>query len=332
VMDEPTSSLAHADVARLFEVIARLSARGVSVIYISHALEEVERVASRFTVLRDGSSVLSGVLADTTRAQIIEAMVGRKLGDAFPPRTPHAFGEPVLELRELGGATLPESASLCLRRGEILGIAGLVGAGRSELLRALYGLDRLVRGDVRIASVLDHGAPPWVRLAQGVGMLSEQRKEEGLALGLSVADNVTLAAPEKCSRYGFIVRSRQRALAETQRSALDVRCADVTQPVGSLSGGNQQKVALARLLVCDADILLLDEPTRGIDIRTKLEIYKRITELARGGKAVLMVSSYLPELLGVCDSLAVMRRGRLGPSRPIGEWSEAAVMREAMGA
>jgi ribose transport system ATP-binding protein len=331
VMDEPTSSLAHADVARLFEVIARLSARGVSVIYISHALEEVERVASRYTVLRDGSSVASGALAETTRAQMIEAMVGRKLDEAFA-RAPHAFGEVLLELRELGGVGLPEAASLCLRRGEILGIAGLVGAGRSELLRCLYGLEPVARGDIRIASRVDRGAPPWVRLAQGVGLLSEQRKEEGLALTLSIADNVTLAAPALCSRHGFIVRSRQRALAEAQRRALDVRCADVTQPVGSLSGGNQQKVALARLLCCDAQILLLDEPTRGIDIGSKLEIYRRIAELARAGKAVLMVSSYLPELLGVCDTLAVMRRGRLGAARPIGEWSEAAVMREAMGA
>jgi ribose transport system ATP-binding protein len=328
VMDEPTSSLSHADAERLFDVIARLRERGVSVIYISHVLEEVARVADRYTVLRDGRSVKTGAAQGVSRAELIEAMVGRGLSDAFPV-VPHAPGEPVLELTGLFGAALPRGASLCLRRGEILGIAGLVGAGRTELLRALFGLDPVVRGEIAIAGVVDGGQPPWVRLAQRVGLLSERRAEEGLATSLSVALNLTLPALGPCSRLGFIDRSAQRAIAQRFIGELSIRGGDPARAVATLSGGNQQKVAIARLLHCDADVLLLDEPTRGIDVGSKAEIYRLIGERARAGKAVLMVSSYLPELLGVCDRIAVMHRGRLGAARATSEWTEQAVMEEA---
>jgi ribose transport system ATP-binding protein len=328
VMDEPTSSLSHADGERLFEVIARLRGRGVSVIYISHVLEEVARIADRYTVLRDGRSVKTGAVADSSRAELIEAMVGRGLSDAFPV-VPHAPGEPVLELSGLFGAALPRGASLLLRRGEILGIAGLVGAGRTELLRAVFGLEPVLRGEIAVAGVVDHGQPPWVRLAQRVGLLSERRAEEGLATALSVALNLTLPALGPCSRHGVIDRSAQRAIAERFMRELSIRGGHAERAVGTLSGGNQQKVAIARLLHCDADVLLLDEPTRGIDVGSKAEIYRLIGELARAGKAVLLVSSYLPELLGVCDRIAVMHRGRLGPARSASEWTEQTVMEEA---
>jgi ribose transport system ATP-binding protein len=331
VMDEPTSSLAQHDVERLFGVIARLRERGVSVIYISHALEELERIADRYTVLRDGKTVATGTLAASSRTQIITAMVGRELDEIYP-QLPHTPGEPVLELSALSGAQQPTAASLTLHRGEIFGIAGLIGAGRSELLRALFGLDPIVSGQVRVAAASDRGLPPWARLAQGIGLLSEQRKEEGLAQALSIADNITLPALQRCSRGGIVRRSQQQALARRYSDELGVRAATLQQPVGTLSGGNQQKVALARLLCCDAEVLLLDEPTRGIDIGSKREIYRRIAQLAQQGQAILMVSSYLPELLGVCDTLAVMRRGRLGPARPVSAWSEADIMHEATGA
>ncbi|HKP64933.1 MAG TPA: sugar ABC transporter ATP-binding protein [Polyangiales bacterium] len=330
VMDEPTSSLSQPDVRRLFAVIARLRERQVSVIYISHALEEVFELADRYTVLRDGQSVASGAIAETSREQLIEAMVGRRLEQAFPRRE-HTLGEPLLELASLSGVRLPKAASLTLRRGEILGLSGLVGAGRTELLRALFGLDRIVSGSVKIAGVVDQGSPPWGRLAQRVGLLSEARKEEGLAVELSIADNLTLPTLGACARWGFLQRARQREVAERHCRELSVRCDDVGRPVGTLSGGNQQKVALARLLCCDADVLLLDEPTRGIDVGSKAEIYRLIGELAGAGKAVLWASSYLPELLGVCDTLAVVHRGQLGAARPTSAWTEAEVLREATG-
>jgi ribose transport system ATP-binding protein len=330
VMDEPTSSLSHADSERLFGVIQRLRARGVSVIYISHALEELERVADRFTVLRDGRSVARGMLAETTREKLIEAMVGRTLEEAFP-KIPHTLGEPLLELSEVAGRRLPQTATLCLRRGEIFGLAGLVGAGRTELLRALFGLDPIVRGEVKLAGHTDRGAAPWTRIAQHVGFSSEERKQEGLALALSVAENLTLPKLQRCSRWGVVDRAQQLALAQRYCDEIGVRCDDPQRAAGTLSGGNQQKLALARLLYCDADVLLLDEPTRGIDVGSKAEIYRRIGELARAGKAVLLASNYLPELLGVCDTLAVMHRGRLGPARPVSAWTEAELMREATG-
>ena len=329
IMDEPTSSLGQADVERLFAVIARLRAREVSVIYISHALEELARVADRYTVLRDGKHVKSGVVAGTTRAQLIEAMVGRSLDEAFP-KLAHQPGDVLLELDGLSGTRLPLEASLQLKRGEILGLAGLVGAGRSELLRVLFGLAPIVAGQVKLAGVVDRGRAPWVRLRQGVGMLSEQRKEEGLALGLSIADNLTLAALARSARFGWLDRGAQRAAAQHWLDALGVR-GDPARAASTLSGGNQQKVALARLLHCDADVLLLDEPTRGIDVGSKAEIYRLIGELAQRGKAILLCSSYLPELLGVCDRIAVMHRGRLGPARAASALSEAQIMSEATG-
>ena len=333
IMDEPTSSLGSADVARLFAVIARLRERGVSVIYISHALEELSAIADRYTVLRDGRCVQTGTIAGTPREALIEAMVGRSLDEVFP-RVAHQPGEVLLELERVAGTRLPRDASLQLRRGEILGLAGLVGAGRSELLRALFGLEPIASGAVKLSGNVDQGRPPWVRLAQHVGLLSEQRKEEGVALGLSVVDNLTLAGLRQSTRggwLGWLDRGAQRAAAQRWISALSVRVHDPLRPIAALSGGNQQKVALARLLHCDADVLLLDEPTRGIDVGSKAEIYRLIGELAARGKAVLLCSSYLPELLGVCDRVAVMHRGRLGPARPVVELSEAAIMREATG-
>jgi len=330
IMDEPTSSLGAAEVQQLFAVIARLRERGVSVLYISHALEELFVIADRYTVLRDGRFVQSGTIAGTTRSELIAAMVGRTLDEAFP-KVAHRPGEPLLELDRLAGTRLPRDASLQLRRGEILGLAGLVGAGRTELLRALFGLEPIASGSVKLSGNLDHGRPPWVRLGQKLGLLSEQRKEEGVALGLSVVDNLTLAGLAQSARRGWLDRGAQRAAAQRWLDALAVRSGDPLAPIATLSGGNQQKVALARLLHCDADVLLLDEPTRGIDVGSKAEIYRLIGELAARGKAVLLCSSYLPELLGVCDRIAVMHRGRLGPARDASQLNEAALMREATG-
>jgi ribose transport system ATP-binding protein len=334
VLDEPTSSLTQEDSRRLFALVGRLRQRGVSVVYISHFLEEVQAVADRFTVLRDGRSVASGNLADFSMAAIIEQMIGRSLEEQIP-RAAHTMGAPVLELRALRGEVLPRDASLTLHRGEILGIAGLVGAGRTELLRAVFGLDRVRSGEIRVltyANPVVGRATPRQRIAQGLGLLSEDRKGEGLALQQSISDNLTWPRLVPYSRFGWLDLRRRRRAVLGWLGRLRVRCAGPDQPVGELSGGNQQKVALARLLHQQADVLLLDEPTRGVDVGSKAEIYRLIGEQAAAGKAVLFVSSYLPELLGVCDRLAVMSRGRLGPARPVAEWTMDEVMRRATGA
>lgn len=328
VMDEPTSSLSQRDTEALFEVVRRLKQSGVAVVYISHFLEEVKRVADRFTVLRDGRVSGRGEVAATSIGEIVEMMVGRKLTEMFP-RTEHTIGEAVLTLDDLWGRSLPQGVSLTLRRGEILGIAGLVGAGRTEMLRAVYALDPVRRGEVRVATVSGPGRRarhPSHRLAQGVGLLSEDRKEEGLAVRMSVADNLTLANLRDFARWGWLSLRRQRDVARQWLKRIDIRARDPVQPVADLSGGNQQKVALARLLQQDLDVLLLDEPTRGIDVGSKVQIYRLIGQLAAQGKAILFVSSYLAELLGICDTLAVMHRGRLSEIRPASEWTEHSIM------
>jgi ribose transport system ATP-binding protein len=331
LMDEPTSSLQREDVARLFNVIRRLREEGIAVVYISHFLEELREIADRYTVLRDGLSVDSGVLADTTNDQIIARMVGREMGGLFPARERRAGSEIVLSVRGLTAPPAVQEASFELRGGEILGIAGLMGSGRTELVRALFGLDPASADAVEVGGrVTASSSTPARRLREGFGYLAEDRKGEGLALPLSIADNLTLTrAPT--GRGGWIRRARQRADAAHWIRELRIRASSPLQPVRTLSGGNQQKVAVGRLLQQDARVLLLDEPTRGIDIGSKAQVYETIARCADEGKAVLMVSSYLPELFGICDRLAVMSRGRLSPALPIAEWTPEAVMAAAIG-
>jgi len=262
---------------------------------------------------------------------IVTMMVGREMDELYP-RSARNAGDAVLELRDVAGVNKPTSASLTLHRGEVLGIAGLVGAGRTELLRTVFGLDKVRSGDIRVAHVTGP-ATPAERWARGAGMVSEDRKNEGLALNLSVADNMTL------SRLGPIVTPRRQSSASRRWiDRLAIRCASPWQPTAGLSGGNQQKVAIARLLHADVDVLLLDEPTRGIDVGSKAQVYQLIDELASGDddngrppRAVLMVSSYLPELLGVCDRIAVMCRGVLGKAHDVSDVDEHAIMLEATG-
>jgi ribose transport system ATP-binding protein len=325
VMDEPTSSLGLADIEQLFAVIGRLRAEGVAIVYISHFLEEVQRVAQRFTVLRDGRNVGTGAMAEVTLGRLVELMIGRRLDQMFP-RVAHEIGAPILEVRQLTGRRLPLAVDLTLHRGEILGLAGLVGAGRTELLRCLYGLDAVRAGDVRVATIAGGKAAPAKRLAQGVGLLSEDRQAEGLALSRSIADNITLSRLGPLARWGWFRPRVVRRAASGWIQRLDIRARSPDQRVRDLSGGNQQKTALARLLHHGVDVLLLDEPTRGIDVASKAQIYQLIGELVARGKAILMVSSYVPELLGICDQIAVMHRGRLGPARPAQDWTEHAII------
>lgn len=331
IMDEPTSSLTQADTEKLFAVMARLRAQGVSIIYISHFLEECRRICDRYTVLKDGETVGAGRMADATLDQIVTLMTGREVKDLYP-RTEHTHGAVVLDVREIAGRdTRLKSASLQLHAGEIFGLAGLIGAGRTELLRTIFGLDGLAGGDVVVVGVSATRATPRQRWDDGFGFLSENRKEEGLMLNLSIAENMTLTKLERLGRWGWINGRRQRAAAQRWIDVLRVKCRDDTQAIGELSGGNQQKVAFARLLEHPSRVFLLDEPTRGIDVGSKAQIYDVIGQLAAKGQAVIVVSSYLPELLGLCDTIGVMCRGELAAIRPRSEWTEAEIMRVATG-
>ncbi|RMF86986.1 MAG: sugar ABC transporter ATP-binding protein, partial [Planctomycetota bacterium] len=336
VLDEPTSSLTRRDVRRLFDLIARLKEQGLSIVYISHFLEEVQEISDRFTVLRDGETVGTGVTAETSSDEIVTMMVGREVNDLYP-HSQREFGEVLLELDGLCGVEKPRDAKLRLRRGEILGIAGLVGAGRTELMRAVFGLDPVVSGKVSVAGNVQP-ATPALRWRQGVGMVSEDRKAEGLALELSIADNITLPKLEGLGPWRLVTPGKQAAASRRWIDAIPIKCRSPFQSVVDLSGGNQQKVAIARLLHAEVDVLLLDEPTRGIDVGAKAQIYRLIDELAKGDpaegrkpKAVLMVSSYLPELMGLCDTIAVMCRGRIADIRPTAEWTEHELMLAATG-
>lgn len=331
IMDEPTSSLSQVDTENLFTVIGKLCQRGVSIVYISHFLEECQRVCDRYTVLRDGQSVGTGDMRAVQLVELIRLMVGREIQDIYP-RTPRTLGKAVLEIKGLTGKRKPRGASFSLREGEILGIAGLIGAGRTETLRACFGLDAIREGTVMVFQQEHTRATPATRLAQGIGLLSEDRKEEGLMLNRTLADNLTLTRFGPHSRLGFINGRRQRDCARQWMERLDVRAQGPAQTMSELSGGNQQKVALGRLLHHEAKILLLDEPTRGIDVGSKAQIYHLIGQLAAEGKAVVFVSSYLPELLGVCDTLGVMCRGTLTEVRPIGQWTEHSIISAAVGA
>ena len=336
VLDEPTSSLSSADARRLFTVVHDLKRTGHAIVYISHFLEEVKEVADRIVVLRDGRIAGTGSAATLAPAEIVTLMVGRSV-DTLYPRSPRSPGEAVLDVEDFGSS----GATFTLRRGEIVGVAGLLGAGRTRLLRQLFGLEAVRRGRVRVAAWRGADdsrlhADPQRRWREGMGFLSEDRKSEGLAASLSVADNMTLTDLDNLGPGPFVLPSRQQRAAAGWIDRLGIKASDTRQPVGELSGGNQQKVALARLLHHDVDIFVLDEPTRGIDVASKAQIYALIDGLvasAPGGRprAVIMVSSYIPELLGLCDRIAVMHRGRLAPPRPAADLTEHDLVLAATG-
>lgn len=324
VFDEPTSSLTRADAQRLFEVIRRLQQSGIGIIYISHFLEEIRHLCSRYTVLRDGEVAGSGDLAGVTESQIVALMVGRNVADLFP-HVPHTPGADVLDIQRLTGQKFPTDVTLAIRKGEIFGIAGLIGAGRTELLRCLFALDPVSSGVVRIHSNRPV-ATTQGRIRAGMGLVSEDRKGEGLAQACSINDNLTNSRLGPYSTWGFLNLGRRRSAASKWMHTLQIKARDPEQEVQTLSGGNQQKVAIARVMHQDADIYLLDEPTRGIDVGTKAEIYRLMGELAAAGKTIVFVSSYVTELLSVCDRVGVMARGRLREVRAAQDWTEESVL------
>ncbi len=331
IMDEPTSSLTAVDTQNLFKVIKKLRDEGYAIIYISHFLEEVREIADDFTVLRDGETVGTGLIKDASIDDIVRMMVGRELTEMYP-RISHETSNPVLEVKDLKIFERSQPVSLSLRRGEILGIAGLVGSGRTELLRQLFGLDKTGSG-ITVINGRDYAstsATPCRSLKRGLDMLSENRKDEGLAVKMSLCENLTLSALSLYSRFGFLNGRKEKRAAKEYLEKLSVKYnGNVSQKMANLSGGNQQKVAIARLLHHDSGIFFLDEPTRGIDVGSKAEIYRHIMKLAKSGRSIIFVSSYLPELLGVCDTLAVMHRGGMSDIKAVSEWDEDSVMRYA---
>jgi ribose transport system ATP-binding protein len=332
VLDEPTSSLTASDTEKLFELIRNLKQKGIAIIYISHFLEEVRKIADEVTVLRDGSVVASNLAGNSSDEELIKHMVGRKIEQLYP-HSPRQKGKLILEIENFAGMKKPVSASLKLYKGQVLGIAGLVGAGRSELLRCIFGLEKIKTGEIKVG-VYTGPASPLKRWNQGIGFLSENRKEEGLAVSMTIAENTTMSKLHSFPAVSIVRPSIQNKDTKRWIDKLGIKCHSPMQRVEELSGGNQQKVALARLLEHNVDVLLLDEPTRGIDVAAKAAIYKIIDELAcdkKSPKAILVVSSYLPELMGICDDVAVMCKGRLGPIHSVNEIDEHKLMQEAIG-
>jgi rhamnose transport system ATP-binding protein len=311
IMDEPTASLADQEVERLFKVIRDLRAHKVGIIYISHRLEELPQVADRVTVLRDGQTVATRPMREVDRTELIRLMVGREVSSVFPKREV-PIGPTVLELRQVGCRESGISGvSLSLRAGEIFGLSGLVGAGRTELARILFGLTPADSGEILLKGSPVRLRTPAQAVEQGIAYVPEDRRRHGVVLEMPVAANTTLAILRRLSKFGILDRAGEREIAERAVERLAVKTASVDVPVGQLSGGNQQKVALARWLETRPSVLILDEPTQGIDVGAKSEIHRLMGDLAAQGLAILMISSELPEILGMSDRIGVLRGGRM---------------------
>jgi len=331
IMDEPTSSLTAQETERLLAVIRRLKADQVSVIFISHRLAEVERCADRVVVLRDGRLVAELGNQEISAERMIRHMIGRDLKTLYrAPANPP--GEPILELDDLRTAYRPEqTVRLAVRQGEILGLAGLVGSGRTELARAVFGIEPLQGGQIRIDGAPAAISSPRDAIARGIYLVPEDRKRSGLILGFPISENVSLADLSTHARFGLVDKDTEAETAETQRRRLDIRCPGVASEAGSLSGGNQQKVVLAKWLSMQPRLLIFDEPTRGIDVGAKNEIYRVMRELADHGVGILMISSDMEEVIGVSDRVAVMHEGRIAGFLERNMLSEQAIMSLAVG-
>lgn len=310
IMDEPTAALTEADVQRLFDIVRLLRERGVGVIYISHRLEEVFKLADRVTVLRDGQYVGTKDVQDVTPDELISMMVGRTIDDLFP-KLPTTIGKPVLEVINVWRRPACLGVSLTVRAGEIVGLAGLVGSGRSELAQAIFGFTPAQEGEIRIDGRVVHIKNPGDAMTHGIAYVPEDRGTQGLIREMRLRENVSLAVLRYVMRYGFVNRSLEREMAEHAIDQLAIRAYSTEQVVNKLSGGNQQKVVLSKWLASKPKILIMDEPTRGVDVGAKAEIHRLISELAQQGLAILMISSELPEVLGMSDRILVMREGRI---------------------
>jgi rhamnose transport system ATP-binding protein len=330
VMDEPTAALSAVEVARLFEVVRTLRAAGAAVLFISHRLEEVFEICQRVTVMRDGRHVLTSELAGLTAADLVRAMVGRDMVERVAGERGHP-GQPVLQTEHLTREGVFSDISFEVRAGEIVALAGLVGSGRSEVARAIFGIDRYDAGTVLIGGQGLHRASPTAAMAAGIGFVPEDRRQQGLVMDMSIQQNVALASLGRLRKSGLIRAAAERAFADDWAVRLKLKYGRLTDPVSRLSGGNQQKVVLAKWLGRKPALLIVDEPTRGIDIATKAEVHELLVQLARDGVAVLMISSELPEVLRIGDRILVMREGRLMAEFGHADVSEEKIMAAATG-
>ncbi|MCW3055160.1 MAG: ABC-type sugar transport system, ATPase component [Chthonomonadales bacterium] len=310
VMDEPSATLTDHELRALFRLMLQLKSEGVSIVYISHRLEEIVEVCDRATIMRDGHHVATRDVKDLSREEIIKLMVGRELKDAIP-KVAAEQGEVALEVKHLTRKGVLHDISFTVRKGEVLGIAGLVGAGRTETARVIFGADPMDSGSIEVFGQPVRIKSPQDAIKHGIGLVTEDRKQQGLVLGMVVRENTTLANLDFLSSLGFIKRAEERNVAEKYKTDLAIKTPTIEQTVHNLSGGNQQKVVLAKWLFTGSKILIFDEPTRGIDVGAKAEIYKLMNELAKNGVAIIMISSELPEVLGMSDRIIVMHEGRL---------------------
>ena len=330
VMDEPTAALSQKEIEELYLLVGRLKAEGRAILFISHKFDEIFRIADRYAVFRDGEHVGAGMMADVTTADLVRMMVGRAVDRIFPARS-HQAGDEVLRVEGFCHPTEFDGISLALRAGEILGVYGLVGAGRSELMQAIFGITRPSAGTIRVA-----GRPVTIRspadaIAAGIVYVPEDRGRQGAILGLPIFQNVTLPSLGRTSRAGFLRLAHEFALTRRYAGRLDLRAAALDQSLGTLSGGNQQKVVIAKWLATAPRVIILDEPTKGIDIGSKAAVHEFMAELAAEGLAVLMVSSEIPEITGMSDRALVMREGLIAAELAGADLTPEALVRHAAG-
>lgn len=330
VMDEPTAPLTQGDVQRLFQLIGQLKARGVGIIYISHRLEEVFQVADRVTVLRDGRRVFSGAVRDVGRDDLIREMVGRTLGALFP-KVPGEIGAPLLEVDGLNKSGVLHDVALSVHSGEIVGLAGLVGSGRTTFAHAIFGIDPPDHGRIRIRGQEVKMTHPERARALGLAYVPEDRQRQGLVLPFAVRENLSLVILRQLCRMGFVDPAAEDAVAQQFVARLDIRTPATDVPTLTLSGGNQQKVVVGKWLASEPTVLIMDEPTRGIDVGAKAEIHRLMDALAHRGMGILLISSELPELLGMCDRVLVMHRGRIAGELPRAHATQETIMAIATG-
>ena len=331
IMDEPTASLSDEDTRNLFSVIKQLRDQGVGIIYISHRLEELPLIADRVTVLRDGRTIDTREMSEVNRQQLIQLMVGRELSAVFPKRAVE-LGDVVLELRQLGcGASGIHDVNLSVRAGEIVGLAGLVGAGRTELARTIFGLTPADRGEILLCEKRSRIESAAQAIQSGIAYVPEDRRRHGVVLDLAISANITLASLDRLARFGAMDFRHEKQVAADYTRRLGIKTPSIFAPVATLSGGNQQKVALSRWLVTKPSLLILDEPTQGIDVAAKAEVHELMMELTTQGVAILMISSELPEILGMSDRIAVMCKGTIVATLDRAEATQEKILALALG-
>lgn len=330
VMDEPTAPLTNAEVDSLFELVKKLVANGVTIIFISHRMEELFQIANRVTILRDGQFIKTLDMRETTSGELIALMVGRSIDEQYPARESH-IGETVLEVRRLCAGNFIKDVSFSVRSGEIVGLSGLIGAGRTELVRAIYGADPITDGEIWLNGKKVDLKSPAASIAQGVALLPESRKEQGLVLKMSIADNLIMSTAKKLSHWIFLKKVQCAKVVSDYIAMLRIKTPSPTQKVINLSGGNQQKVVIGKFLAAAPALIFFDEPTRGIDVGAKHEIYQLMNQLVADGKAIIMISSELPEILGMSDRVLVMHEGRLAAELDKEEATQENIMRFASG-